>query len=92
MRDVEHLQKRLEHERQARKQAEAIAEEQKGELHQANLELQRLNDKLEKRVQRRTAELSAARDETLESIEAREAALRRTAMRDCGLPGRSCRR
>ena len=54
-----------EREKQARKQAEAIAEEQKRELYQANLELQRLNEKLEKRVKRRTAELSAARDETL---------------------------
>ncbi len=79
MRDLEHLQKLLERERQARKKAEAIAEEQKRELHQANLELQHLNEKLEKRVQRRTAELSAARDETLESIRAREAALRKSA-------------
>jgi len=74
MKDVERLQKRLERERQGRKQAEAIAEEQKRELYQANLELQRLNAKLEKRVQRRTAELSAARDETLQSIKARSAA------------------
>jgi PAS domain S-box-containing protein len=72
--DVERLQKRIERERQARKQAEAIAEEQKRELYQANLELQRLNEKLEKRVKRRTAELSAARDETLQSIKARTAA------------------
>ncbi|NCF26798.1 MAG: response regulator [Gammaproteobacteria bacterium] len=74
MQDVERLHKRLERERQARKQAEAIAEEQKRELYQANLELQRLNAKLEKRVQQRTAELSAARDETLQSIKARSAA------------------
>ena len=74
MQDLERLQRRLERERQARKQAEAIAEEQKRELYQANLELQRLNAKLEKRVQRRTAELSAARDETLQSIKARSAA------------------
>ena len=74
MSDVERLQKRIEREKQARKQAEAIAEEQKRELHQANLELQRLNKKLEKRVERRTAELSAARDETLQSIKARTAA------------------
>ena len=74
MSDVERLQKRIEREKQARKQAEAIAEEQKRELHQANLELQRLNKKLEKRVKRRTAELSAARDETLQSIKARTAA------------------
>lgn len=78
MPDVERLQKRLEREKQARKQAETIAEEQKRELNEANLELQRLNKKLEKRVQRRTAELSAARDETLQSIKAREAALRST--------------
>ncbi len=74
MSDIERLNKRLERERQARKQAEAIAEEQKRELHQANLELKRLNEKLEKRVKRRTAELSAARDETLQSIKARTAA------------------
>jgi PAS domain S-box-containing protein len=74
MHDVEQLQRRLEHERQARKQAEAIAEEQKRELYEANLELQRLNKQLEMRVKRRTAELSAARDETLQSIKARSAA------------------
>ena len=74
MQDHERLQRRLERERQARKQAEGIAEEQKRALYQANLELQRLNAKLEKRVQRRTAELSAARDETLQSIKARSAA------------------
>jgi PAS domain S-box-containing protein len=74
MSDLERLQKRIERERQARKQAEAIAEEQRRELHQANLELQRLNKKLEKRVKRRTAELSAARDETLQSNRARTAA------------------
>ena len=74
MPDVERLQKRLEREKQARKQAEAIAEDQKRNLYQANLELQRLNEKLEKRVKRRTAELSAARDETLQSIKARSAA------------------
>jgi len=74
MQDHERLQRRLEREQQARKQAEGIAEEQKRELYQANLELQRLNAKLEKRVLRRTAELSAARDETLQSIKARSAA------------------
>ena len=74
MDDIERLNKRVERERRARKQAEAIAEEQKRELYQANLELKRLNEKLEKRVRRRTAELSAARDETLQSIKARTAA------------------
>jgi PAS domain S-box-containing protein len=74
MDDIERLKERLNRERQARKQAEAIAEEQKRELYQANLELKRLNEKLEKRVERRTAELSAARDETLQSIKARSAA------------------
>jgi signal transduction histidine kinase len=71
MQDFERLQRHLERERQARKQAEALAEEQKRALYQANLELQRLNTKLEKRVRRHTAELSAARDETLQSIKAR---------------------
>lgn len=74
MQDIERLKELLETERQARKQAEAVAEEQKRELYDANLELQRLNRKLEKRVQRRTAQLSAARDETLQSIKARSAA------------------
>jgi len=74
MPDIERLRERLEQEKRARQQAEAIAEEQRRELYQANLELQRLNEKLEKRVRRRTAELSAARDETLQSIKARTAA------------------
>ena len=74
MKEIERLKQRLERERSAREQAEALAEEQKRELYEANLELQRLNRKLEKRVQRRTAELTAARDETLQSIKARSAA------------------
>lgn len=74
MQDIEHLHESLERERQAREQAEAVAQEQKRELHEANRELQRLNKQLEKRVQRHTAELSAARDETLQSIKARSAA------------------
>ena len=71
MSDVDELRRLLERERQARREAEAVAEEQRRELYQANQELKRLNEKLEKRVKRRTAELSAARDETLQSIKAR---------------------
>jgi len=74
MSDIDALRGLLEREKQAREQAEAIAEKQRRALHQANQKLKRLNETLEKRVKRRTAELSAARDETLQSIKARTAA------------------
>ncbi len=55
MSDVESLKRRLQREREARKQAETIAEERTRELFLANRALKRLNQQLEERVRERTA-------------------------------------
>ena len=57
----EKLIRRYKREREARKQAERLLEEKSLELFHANRELKGLADSLEKRVQRRTAELEDAR-------------------------------
>jgi signal transduction histidine kinase/DNA-binding response OmpR family regulator len=48
--EVEQLKRRLERERRARKEAEAIAEEKTRESYEANVRLRRLNDQLEKNL------------------------------------------
>jgi len=72
---VERLERRLERERQARKAAEAIAEEKTREIYETNVRLQRLNDRLEELVRQRTAELAAARDEAVRASQAKSAFL-----------------
>ncbi|HEY8380342.1 MAG TPA: ATP-binding protein, partial [Nannocystis sp.] len=57
MSEVELLQRRLERERLARKQAEAVLEAKSRELFLANEELRRLNERLEDLVRERTAQL-----------------------------------
>ena len=74
MTDSERLQRRLQREKQARRQAETIAEEKTRALYQMNQALQRLNEQLEDRVERRTAELRAARDEAIASNKAKSTA------------------
>lgn len=64
MSETDRLKSRLERERKARKQAEAIAEEKTRELFEAN----RL---LEDRVRLRTLELETARDQALEASRAK---------------------
>jgi signal transduction histidine kinase/CheY-like chemotaxis protein len=71
MSEVEQLKRRLERERRARKEAEAIAEEKTREIYEANVHLQRLNDRLEELVQQRTGELAAARDEAVRASQAK---------------------
>src|SRR3712207_6801298 len=73
--EVERLERRLERERQARKAAEAIAEERTREIYETNVRLQRLNDRLEELVRQRTAELGAARDEAVRASQAKSAFL-----------------
>jgi signal transduction histidine kinase/DNA-binding response OmpR family regulator len=67
MQDIEVLQRQLEREKKARKEAEFVAEQKTREIYVANLELQKLNDQLEVLVEERTAELSKARDEAVEA-------------------------
>lgn len=71
MSDVESLKRRLQREREARKQAETIAEERTRELFLANRALKRLNQQLEERVRERTAELAASRDQAMEASRAK---------------------
>jgi signal transduction histidine kinase/CheY-like chemotaxis protein len=73
--EVEQLKRRLERERQARKAAEAIAEERTREIYEANSRLQRLNDHLEDLVRQRTAELAAARDDAVQASQAKSSFL-----------------
>jgi adenylate cyclase len=69
--EVGQLERRLHRERQARKAAEAIAEEKTREIYEANLRLQQLNSSLEELVRQRTAELAAAHDEAVRASQAK---------------------
>ncbi|MCP4981267.1 MAG: PAS domain-containing protein, partial [Gammaproteobacteria bacterium] len=60
MSEVDRLKRRVEREKQARIQAEAIVEEKTREIYTANQTLKKLNEQLEERVRQRTTELSAA--------------------------------
>lgn len=71
MSDTRGLERRLAREREARKQAEAIAEQKTRELFEANRSLHVLNENLEELVEQRTAELSTARDAALEAAAAK---------------------
>jgi signal transduction histidine kinase/CheY-like chemotaxis protein len=69
--EVEQLKRRLERERRARKEAEAIAEQKTSEIYEANVQLRRLNERLEELVRQRTGELAAARDEAVQASQAK---------------------
>jgi signal transduction histidine kinase/FixJ family two-component response regulator len=69
--ETEVLQRRLERERAARKQAETLLEEKSRELYQTNEELRTLADHLEELVEERTKELAQARDQALEANRAK---------------------
>ena len=75
MSEVEQLKRRLERERRARKEAEAIAEEKTREIYEANVRLRRLNDRLEELVRQRTGELAAARDAAVRASQAKASSL-----------------
>lgn len=62
---ISRLQRRLERERQARRQAEVLLEEKSRELYMLNRELSLLADDLENRVIERTGELDAERQRAL---------------------------
>jgi len=69
------LERRLERERLARKQAERLLEEKSLELYEANRELRKLADSLEHLVETRTTELQQARDAALNANRAKSAFL-----------------
>jgi two-component system sensor histidine kinase/response regulator len=69
------LERRLERERLARKQAEQLLEEKSRELYESNRELRELADNLEGLVEMRTRELKQARDDALSANRAKSAFL-----------------
>ncbi len=62
MSEIDRLKRRIEREKKARIQAEAIAEERTREIYHTNESLKHLNEQLEDRVRKRTAELSASQE------------------------------
>ncbi|MBJ6609341.1 MAG: response regulator [Candidatus Thiothrix moscowensis] len=69
------LEKRLDRERRARKQAEQLLEHKSLALYQTNQELRALADSLEQRMEERTRELVEARDQALTANRAKSAFL-----------------
>jgi signal transduction histidine kinase/CheY-like chemotaxis protein len=67
--EIARLERRLQRERIARKEAESILEEKSVELFHSNLELKELTKHLELRVEERTKELEQSRDEALKLAE-----------------------
>lgn len=73
--EVARLQRRLERERAARKQAEQLLESKSLALYQANLELRAQADSLEETIAERTRELVEARDQALSASRSKSAFL-----------------
>jgi signal transduction histidine kinase len=67
MEEIELLRRKLERERKARKQAEAIAEQKTRDLFQVNRQLETFNRNLEQVVAERTAKLAEARDDAIKA-------------------------
>ena len=68
---LQRLERRLERERRARKEAEALLEAKSKELYEANLALQKEREELEDRVLERTQDLERARAEAVEASNAK---------------------
>lgn len=75
MDDTTRLTRRLEREKAARKMAEKLLEEKSHELFNANTELQLFANSLEQEVEKRTEELSVARDQALGASRAKSSFL-----------------
>jgi signal transduction histidine kinase/DNA-binding response OmpR family regulator len=71
MEEVERLKRRLDREKRARKEAEALLEQKSLELYQANQELRQLTEHLEDLVAARMAELAEARDQAFKANRAK---------------------
>lgn len=72
MEDIELLKRRLERERSARQQAEAILEKKALALYNANAQLQHLNENLEQQIQDKLAELEQSEQRYRQLIESVE--------------------
>jgi len=75
MKEIDILKRRLEREKLARKQAEAILEKKALELYAANEELRKLNESLEQKIAKRTLELRISEDKYRGIIEDMELGL-----------------
>jgi len=71
MSDLERLQRKIAREKAARQQAEALLEAKSRELYQANVQLQKVTEELEERVQERTRELASANNQLETHMRAR---------------------
>ncbi|MFK7935390.1 MAG: response regulator [Saprospiraceae bacterium] len=75
MQEIELLKRRLDRERRARQQAEAILEQKALELYRTNQELKQLNEELEYKIAARTVELRRSEDKYRGIIENMELGL-----------------
>ncbi len=75
MDEIQILKRRLERERNARKQAEAILEQKALELFHANEQLRKLNEDLEQKVEERTTQLTHSEEKYRGIIESMELGL-----------------
>lgn len=75
MNEIDLLKRRLDRERQSRKQAETILEQKALELYHLNNELRALNEGLEARISQRTGELQASQSRLTALIENLHAAV-----------------
>jgi PAS domain S-box-containing protein len=67
--DILLLKRRIERERQSRKEAERILEAKALELYRANVDLQKLNENLENQIKKRTADLEKSKARYKELVE-----------------------
>jgi signal transduction histidine kinase/CheY-like chemotaxis protein/HPt (histidine-containing phosphotransfer) domain-containing protein len=69
MTDLEKIQRRLDRERSARKEAERLLQEKSAALYEKNTQLSALSESLEKLVAQRTAQMQKARDDALAALQ-----------------------
>ncbi len=72
MDELEAIKRALKRERAARKQAEAVIEKKSLEIYHTNQELKKLNNSLEQKIQERTSEIEASRQQLLKAKEEAE--------------------
>ena len=76
MDELEAVKRALKRERAARKEAEGVIEKKSLEIYQANKELKKLNNSLEHKIQERTSEIEASRQQLIRAKEEAERSTR----------------